>query len=161
MSKQPAQGDAMAETKEMTVARRRSSPPRRRRRPGRYYIPYADIYETEEALAVVMEMPASRGALRRGAREDVLRVDGGSTSRNTRTWSPSTPKQRRPLCPLLHARARRGPGEDQREPRRRGADLDLAEGETRRAEEDRDRARGFPFFCLEEISMRRRALRRL
>ena len=25
--------------------------------PGRYYVPYADIYETDEALSVVMEMP--------------------------------------------------------------------------------------------------------
>ena len=25
--------------------------------PGRYYVPYADIYETDEALTVVMEMP--------------------------------------------------------------------------------------------------------
>ena len=25
--------------------------------PGRYYVPYGDIYETEEALTVVLEMP--------------------------------------------------------------------------------------------------------
>jgi len=25
--------------------------------PGRYYIPYTDIHETDEALTVVMEMP--------------------------------------------------------------------------------------------------------
>jgi HSP20 family molecular chaperone IbpA len=25
--------------------------------PGRYYVPYADIYETDESLCVVMEMP--------------------------------------------------------------------------------------------------------
>ena len=25
--------------------------------PGRHYVPYADIYETEDALCVVMEMP--------------------------------------------------------------------------------------------------------
>ena len=25
--------------------------------PGRHYVPYADIYETDEALTVVMEMP--------------------------------------------------------------------------------------------------------
>ncbi len=28
--------------------------------PGRYYVPYADIYETDDELAVVLEMPASR-----------------------------------------------------------------------------------------------------
>ena len=25
--------------------------------PGRYYIPYVDIYETDDTLAVLMEMP--------------------------------------------------------------------------------------------------------
>ena len=25
--------------------------------PGRYYVPYTDIYETDETLTVVMEMP--------------------------------------------------------------------------------------------------------
>jgi HSP20 family protein len=45
--------------------------------PGRYYVPYADIYETDESLSVVMEMPGvEKDKLTVGLENDVLRVDG-------------------------------------------------------------------------------------
>ena len=45
--------------------------------PGRYYVPYADIYETDEALSVVMEMPGvEKKDLNVALENDVLRVDG-------------------------------------------------------------------------------------
>jgi HSP20 family protein len=45
--------------------------------PGRYYVPYADIYETEEALCVVMEMPGvEKKDLNVALESDALRVDG-------------------------------------------------------------------------------------
>ena len=45
--------------------------------PGRHYIPYADIYETDDALCVVMEMPGvERTNLNVALENDVLRVDG-------------------------------------------------------------------------------------
>ncbi len=45
--------------------------------PGRYFIPYADIYETEDALTVVMEMPGvEKQALDIGVERDVVKVDG-------------------------------------------------------------------------------------
>ena len=45
--------------------------------PGRYFVPYADIYETDEALTVVMEMPGVEKAnLNVALENDVLRVDG-------------------------------------------------------------------------------------
>ena len=45
--------------------------------PGRYYVPYADIYETEEALCVVMEMPGVENKdLNVALENDALRVDG-------------------------------------------------------------------------------------
>jgi len=45
--------------------------------PGRYYVPYADIYETDEALSVVMEMPGvEKKELNVALENDVLRVDG-------------------------------------------------------------------------------------
>ena len=45
--------------------------------PGRHYIPYADIYETNDALCVVMEMPGvERTNLNVALENDVLRVDG-------------------------------------------------------------------------------------
>ena len=45
--------------------------------PGRYYVPYTDIYETDEALTVVMEMPGvEKRDLGVALENDVLRVDG-------------------------------------------------------------------------------------
>ena len=45
--------------------------------PGRYYIPYADIHETEDALTVVMEMPGvEKKNVNIALENDVLRVDG-------------------------------------------------------------------------------------
>ena len=45
--------------------------------PGRYYVPYGDIYETDEALTVVLEMPGvEKKDLEVALENDVLRVDG-------------------------------------------------------------------------------------
>jgi HSP20 family molecular chaperone IbpA len=45
--------------------------------PGRHYIPYADIYETDDTLCVVMEMPGvERKDINVTLENDVLRVDG-------------------------------------------------------------------------------------
>ena len=45
--------------------------------PGRYYVPYADIYETDAALTVVMEMPGvEKQDVVVNLENDVLRVEG-------------------------------------------------------------------------------------
>ena len=45
--------------------------------PGRYYVPSADIYETDEVLCVVMEMPGvEKKDLEVALENDILRVDG-------------------------------------------------------------------------------------
>lgn len=45
--------------------------------PGRFYVPNADIYETDESLVVVMEMPgASREAVDVALENGTLRVEG-------------------------------------------------------------------------------------
>ena len=45
--------------------------------PGRFYVPYADIYETDEALTVLMEMPGvEREGVSVALEDDVLRVEG-------------------------------------------------------------------------------------
>jgi len=45
--------------------------------PGRYYVPYTDIYETEDTLCLVMEMPGvEKKDLNVALDNDVLRVDG-------------------------------------------------------------------------------------
>ncbi|HEY0185359.1 MAG TPA: Hsp20/alpha crystallin family protein [Rhodopila sp.] len=45
--------------------------------PGRYFLPPADIYETEHALTVIMEMPGvDKNAIDIALEDDVLRVEG-------------------------------------------------------------------------------------
>lgn len=45
--------------------------------PGRFYVPYSDIYETNEALMVLMEMPGlERKDVSIALENDVLRVEG-------------------------------------------------------------------------------------
>jgi HSP20 family protein len=45
--------------------------------PGRYYVPYADIFETEDALTVTMEIPGvEKKNLNVALENDVLRIDG-------------------------------------------------------------------------------------
>jgi HSP20 family protein len=45
--------------------------------PGRYYSPYVDIYETDQALSVVMEMPGvEKKDIGVALENGVLRVDG-------------------------------------------------------------------------------------
>jgi HSP20 family molecular chaperone IbpA len=45
--------------------------------PGRFYVPSTDIYETDEALTLVMEMPGvERKDINVGLENDVLRVEG-------------------------------------------------------------------------------------
>jgi hypothetical protein len=60
--------------------------------PARYYLPTTDIYETEDALTVVMELPGvERQAVDVNVENDVLRVEPGSTPQNTRVWNPCIP----------------------------------------------------------------------
>ncbi len=45
--------------------------------PGRYYVPPADIFETEEALTVIMEMPGvEKKNVNVALENDVVRVEG-------------------------------------------------------------------------------------
>jgi HSP20 family protein len=45
--------------------------------PGRYFVPTADIFETDEALTVIMEMPGvEKNNVSIALENDVLRVDG-------------------------------------------------------------------------------------
>ena len=45
--------------------------------PGRYYVPAADIFETDDALTVIMEMPGvEKKDVSIALEEDILRVEG-------------------------------------------------------------------------------------
>jgi HSP20 family protein len=79
MSKQPTQkATTMAENKGMAVREKKELVAKEEKTvPGRYYIPYSDIYETDEALSVVMEMPGvEKKDLNVKLEDDVLSVDG-------------------------------------------------------------------------------------
>ena len=68
----------MAAAQELTVREKKELVTKEEKTvPGRHYIPYADIYETDEALTVVMEMPGvEKKDINIGLENDVLRVDG-------------------------------------------------------------------------------------
>ena len=71
-------GTTMAESKEMAVREKKEVVGKEEKTvPGRYFVPYADIYETDDALAVVMEMPGvEKQDLDVGLENNVLRVNG-------------------------------------------------------------------------------------
>ena len=68
----------MAEKQELSVREKKELVAKEEKTiPGRYYVPYADIYETDDALAVVLEMPGvEKKDLNVALENDVLRVDG-------------------------------------------------------------------------------------
>jgi hypothetical protein len=109
--------------------------------PGRHYVPYADIYETDDALAVVLEMPGvEKKDLNIALENDVLRVDGQIEIQGHGAGLYRV--QHRPLRAKLHAVEQGRSGEDQRQPRGRRVDAHPAEGQGRPAAEDHDRVNG-------------------
>ena len=61
---------AVREKRELTAKEERTVP-------GRFYAPPADVWETEDALTVVMEVPGvAREAVGIEVKDDVLRVEG-------------------------------------------------------------------------------------
>jgi HSP20 family molecular chaperone IbpA len=68
----------MAESQELAVRDKKELVAKQEKTvSGRYYIPYADIFETDDSLSVVMEMPGvARDDLTIALESDVLRVEG-------------------------------------------------------------------------------------
>jgi len=65
-----AQDLAVREKKELVTKEEKTVP-------GRYYVPYADIFETDDALTVVMEVPGvEKKNLDVSLENYVLRIDG-------------------------------------------------------------------------------------
>ena len=62
---------------ELAVRDKREAATREERTvPGRFYVPPADVWETEDALAVAMEVPGvAREAVQIELKDDVLRVE--------------------------------------------------------------------------------------
>ena len=83
MAKQPnkqpnRKGADMAEKQEMTVREKKEMVGKDEKTvPGRYFVPAADIYETEDALVVVMEIPGvDREHVQISLENNTLRVEG-------------------------------------------------------------------------------------
>ncbi len=68
----------MSGSQELTVREKRELAKQEEKTiPGRYYVPVADIFETDDALTVVMEMPGvKKDNLRIEVENEALRVDG-------------------------------------------------------------------------------------
>ncbi|MDH3475272.1 MAG: Hsp20/alpha crystallin family protein [Rhodospirillales bacterium] len=68
----------MAESKELKVQEKKELVSKEEQTvPAKYYVPYTDIYETEDNLAVVMDMPGvQRDKLDVTVEKDVLKVEG-------------------------------------------------------------------------------------
>ena len=68
----------MAEKQELTVRDKKELVSKEEKTvPGRHYVPYADIYETDDALTVVMEMPGvEKKDISVALENDALRVEG-------------------------------------------------------------------------------------
>jgi HSP20 family molecular chaperone IbpA len=57
--------------------------------PGRYFVPVADIFETEDALSVIMEMPGvTKENVSIEVEDDVLRVEGRIDFANYQDMEP-------------------------------------------------------------------------
>ena len=79
MAKQPKpKGTDMVNKQEMTIREKKEMVAKEEKTvPGRYFVPAADIYETEDTLAVVLEMPGvEKKDLDVALETDVLKVDG-------------------------------------------------------------------------------------
>jgi HSP20 family molecular chaperone IbpA len=68
----------MANSQELSVQQKKELASKEEKTvPSRYYVPNTDIYETEEALTLVMEMPGvEKKDVSVQLENDVLRVDG-------------------------------------------------------------------------------------
>jgi HSP20 family protein len=68
----------MAQSQPLQVQEKKELTPKEEKTvPARYYVPNADIYETEDALVVVMEVPGvEKKDLDINLENDVLRVEG-------------------------------------------------------------------------------------
>jgi HSP20 family protein len=68
----------MAQSQSLEVQQKKELAPKEEKTvPARYYVPNADIYETEDALVVVMEVPGvEKKDLQVSLENDVLRVEG-------------------------------------------------------------------------------------
>jgi HSP20 family protein len=68
----------MSDTQELAVREKQELATKEEKTaPGRYYVPAADVFETDEALTVILEMPGvQKNNVNVALENDILRVDG-------------------------------------------------------------------------------------
>lgn len=67
----------MATSQELSVREKQELAGSEKTVPGRYYVPSTDVYETDDGLTLVMEMPGvEKDSVDVSLENDVLRVDG-------------------------------------------------------------------------------------
>ena len=68
----------MAKSQELSVQQKKELAPKEEKTvPARYYVPYTDVYETDGALTLVMEVPGvEKKDISVQLENDVLRVEG-------------------------------------------------------------------------------------
>ena len=78
MSEQSETEDKMVDSQELAVREKKELATKEEKTvPGRFYVPCADIYETDAALTVLLEMPGvERKDIEIRLENDVLRVEG-------------------------------------------------------------------------------------
>ena len=83
----------MAERQQLQVQKKREHEKREEATiPARVFLPTADIYETQDALMVILEMPGvEKSNVSVGVENGVLNVEGSSISRSTKACSRSIP----------------------------------------------------------------------
>src|ERR1700737_621629 len=135
--------------------------------PARYFVPTTDIFETADALTVVIELPAvDKQALDVNIENGVLRVEGRIDHSKYEGMDPPVHRiQCRPFRPVVHLVEQNRPTADQRAARRRGADPDTQKGEggdaaadrdqlTRRSREGTELGRGFGVYEIKRAASR-------
>jgi HSP20 family molecular chaperone IbpA len=77
MNDTAASKDAPAASQELAVREKKELTSQEKTVPGRFFVPSTDVYETEDGLTLVMEMPgAVRESLDVSLEEGVLTVEG-------------------------------------------------------------------------------------
>jgi len=80
----------MSDTQELAVREKQELATKEEKTtPGRYFVPAADIFETDDALTVILEMPGvQKHNVNVALENDVLRVDGQVEFSNYKDMEP-------------------------------------------------------------------------
>jgi HSP20 family protein len=80
----------MSDTQELAVREKQELATKEEKTtPGRYFVPAADIFETDDALTVILEMPGvQKHNVNIALENDVLRVDGQIEFSNYKDMEP-------------------------------------------------------------------------